>query len=126
MPPAKHDALIKWANEILDQPVTQYSDQEIATALAIPLEQLPAARRAMRDRMLEQLNQLAHACEPKAQAGNKKPPSSCNKSKSINKSCPPRRYPLLTNDPLRNAGPALAAQASHPANHPSPVSKLCR
>jgi hypothetical protein len=71
MPPTDHDELIKRANEILDQPVPKYSNQEIAAALAIPLDELPAARRAMCDRMREQLNTLARALEPQVQAGNK-------------------------------------------------------
>jgi hypothetical protein len=72
MPPADYDELIEWANEILDQPVGTYSDQDIATALKIPLDELPAARRAMRERMIEQLTSWGRMLEPRAQAGNKK------------------------------------------------------
>jgi hypothetical protein len=70
MLPADYNALIKQINEILDQPVPQYSDQDIAAALGIPLDELPACRRAMRERTIEHLNTLARALDPQIQAGN--------------------------------------------------------
>jgi hypothetical protein len=58
------------AERLLAQPIPRLTDEQLAYALDIAVEDLPAYRRAAGAQDLDQLNELAQVWAPKAQAGN--------------------------------------------------------